>query len=693
MKFLALASLLFLVSVRAEVVLYVSPTGNDTWTGRSNAVRNGTNGPLATVQQALNRRLAITNDSVRVVLAGGRYEHRRTLFLLPGHSGTAEKPFVIQAAPGAHPVISGSLKIDGWKRSEANPSIWTAPIPAWAKANSYLRLLYVDGKRWQRARIPNTGYLNTTAKLGSKSPVELPYKPGDLKPSWTDGGAEVIMLMKWTDLHLPLVMPLDESRNAALFQGGPVSYWMDEPDARYWVENTPDALDQPGEWLIDRKTGFISLFGSENFDPNRSLVVAPVMESIVHFIGDAKSEAKVNHVVFKGVTFTEAGYDMPKNGRISPQAAVECRGTIIGEYADDCSLIDCRIENGGGYGVELGRGCQRWKIVGNEIEEMGGGGIRIGEPAFRGVDETAVESATSPSQAAQIEKKRRETKAAANHSHRITDNHVHALGRIFPPACGVLIFQSGTNYIGHNDIHDLFYTGVSVGWTWGYTATPCRGNVIEFNHIHDIGQGLLSDMGGVYTLGPQPGTVVRNNVIHDIESYRYGGWGLYTDEGSSGIIMENNVVYRCKDAGFHQHYGRENVIRNNLLVDNKNHSVMRTRHEGHISFWFTNNVVVGDADKFLGANWAGGVTNYVVNGNLWWDPGTGKNKARYRFSNFSMERWQALGHDTRSILADPLLKDPKHPEAGLKSGSPAYRMGFRAIDTKNVGPRPVKRRD
>jgi parallel beta-helix repeat protein len=691
-KLLLLSCLALLAQTRAEVVLYVSPSGSNSASGRSAITKDGTNGPLATLSQALTKRAEITNDSVRIVMAAGRYELSRTLLIRPEHSGTAQKPFIIQASPGARVVVSGSPRLTNWKRSVANPSLWTTPIPPWAKANGYLRLLFVDGKRWQRARIPNSGYLNTAAKLGSKSPIELPFKPGDLKQSWVGSGAELTVLMKWTDLHLPLLMDLDEQRNIALFQGGPVYSWMDEPDARYWVENSEDALDQPGEWVINRKTGFISLLGTDKFDPNESIVSAPVMETVVRLSGDPKSNTKVRHVVLKGITFAEAGYDMLAKGRISPQAAIESRGTIVGEYADDCAIMDCRIENSGGYGVEIGRGCQRWKVVGNEMVELGAGGIRIGEASFRGVDETVLESATS-TKGQTPDENRRIPSPAANHSHRITDNHLHALGRIFPPACGILVLQSGTNYIGYNEINDLYYTAISVGWTWGYTASPCRGNIIEFNHLHDIGQGLLSDMGGVYTLGPQPGTVVRNNVIHDVQSYRYGGWGLYTDEGSSGIIMENNVVYRCKDAGFHQHYGKENVIRNNLLVDNSNHSVMRTRHEGHISFWFTNNVIVGDAEKFLGANWAGGPTNYVINGNLWWDPAAGKSKAKYRFSNYNIDRWKALGHDRNSVLEDPLLKDIKHPEEGLKSKSPAYKMGFRAIDTKNVGPRPARRRD
>ena len=108
----------------------------------------------------------------------------------------------------------------------------------------------------------------------------------------------------------------------------------------------------------------------------------------------------------------------------------------------------------------------------------------------------------------------------------MTDNHLYRLGRVYPPAVGVLVLQSGQNRIAHNHIHDLYYTAISVGWNWGYQETPCRDNIVEFNHMHDVGQSMLSDMGAVYTLGIQKGTAIRNNLIHDVNSFTYGGWGV-----------------------------------------------------------------------------------------------------------------------------------------------------------------------
>jgi len=113
----------------------------------------------------------------------------------------------------------------------------------------------------------------------------------------------------------------------------------------------------------------------------------------------------------------------------------------------------------------------------------------------------------------------------------------------------------------------VFYTAVSTGWTWGYAATSDAGNLVSYNLLHDIFQGELSDGGCVYNLGRSPGTVIDHNVCHTSNPFAYGGWGLYTDEGSSNVTLSNNIVFSTKDASFHQ-------VRATLAVPARSHARM-----------------------------------------------------------------------------------------------------------------------
>jgi parallel beta-helix repeat protein len=202
---------------------------------------------------------------------------------------------------------------------------------------------------------------------------------------------------------------------------------------------------------------------------------------------------------------------------------------------------------------------------------------------------------------------------------------------------------------------------------------------------------MLSDMGAVYTLGPQPGTIIRNNLIHDVSAFTYGGWGLYTDEGSSEIVLENNVVYRCKNAGFHQHYGRENIIRNNIFAFNLENQVMRTRPEPHISFIFTNNIVYFDSGNLLGSNWSN--DNYKMDRNVYFDKRHEGEPGKIRFAGVSFDEWKKRGHDRNSIVGDPLFVAPAEHDFRLRENSPALKLGFKRIDLRGVGVRPESRRN
>jgi hypothetical protein len=264
---------------------------------------------------------------------------------------------------------------------------------------------------------------------------------------------------------------------------------------------------------------------------------------------------------------------------------------------------------------------------------------------------------------------------------------------LHPAGVGVWIGQSSHNTIEHNEIYDFYQTGISVGWTWGYGHSDAHHNDIAFNHVHTIGQNVMSDMGGIYTLGIQPGTIVHDNHVHDIQSFDYGGWGLYADEGSSNIVMERNLVHHAKTGGFYQHYGSENRILNNIFAFATQFQLEAPKPEPHVSFHFERNVIYWDNGSPLVAECeAGCQINFKADYNVYWNavapavfPG-----------NVDLDRWREESEqDAHSLVADPLFEDASNRDFRLRPGSPALAMGFQPLEMARVGPQapPVLTRD
>jgi parallel beta-helix repeat protein len=665
MKLIILLTLTAANVLSAPIVLHVATNGNDSASGA--ITRRAGDGPLATMEAALRKvREAGNREGATIFVHGGVHRLAEPIVFTPDDSGaSAEKPFTIAAFGKEKPVLSGGVRLADWKQIQ--PGRWQAGARGQLGTNWPFRSLFIDGHRATRARTPNDGdYFRMNGARFNDKPFQFKFRAGDIKPGWAVAGdVEVVAFEKWTDIR-QFIRDVNTTSNAVTLSGTSTPHTR-ESGARYFIENAADAIDVPAEWRLDRKTGLVTAMFKPGENPNMMGIVVPRLHELVHFKGDVATQKAVRHIVLRGLTFADTDWAISKDGYRDTQAAVAVRGDIFGDGMTDCVVEDCTFTRLAGYGIDLGRGCQRNRIVGNEMFDLGAGGVRIGETAVR----TDAFDAT--------------------HGNTITDNHLHHLGRLYPPAVGVFILQSASNRVAHNHIHDLYYTAVSVGWTWGYRDSPCHHNVIEFNHMHDVGLGLLSDMGAVYTLGPQPGTVVRNNLIHDVISSSYGGWGLYTDEGSTGILLENNVVYRCKSAGFHQHYGKENVIRNNIFAFNREHQIMRTRDESHLSFFFTNNIVAFDSGDLLGSSWKN--DRFVIDGNLYWDQRAGPDVAKMKFSRATLEQWRSRGHDTNSVIADPSFVNAAKGDFGLQTDSPAAKLGFKPIDLSAIGVRPKRSRD
>jgi parallel beta-helix repeat protein len=632
-------ALLLAGAVANAASLYISPEGHDDAPGTLEKPLRS----LTAARDAIRTmRQSGAKGTVTVWFRGGRYELPETFVLTPRDSDV-----VYAAYQGERPVVSGGRPIAGWKKG--NGPVWTAPCPR------SIRQLFVNSRRAARARTPNNGFYRIDGPSSQDKPFLLKFRGHDIRKEWAGRGVEIVALLAWSELRMPVVA-VDEGTHTARLGANPRPS-NQERDARYFIENAPDGLDEPGEWYLDRSAGTMSYWPLPDEDLARAEVIAPELIQLVRLEGEPEHGALVRNVVFRGLDFRHAGWSMPENGYADEQAAMEAPSAFDAVGAEEVAIEHCAFSGSGGYAVWFGRGCRRNRVIASEVFDMGAGAIKIGE---------TVQRPSVPER---------------NFENTVADNDLHDLGQVYPSAIGVWVGQSSRNTISHNHIHDLYYTAVSVGWTWGYEPNQCAGNLIEFNHLHHIGKRMLSDMGAIYTLGVQPGTVIRNNLIHDVQSFTYGGWGIYPDEGSSNIVIENNIVYRTKSAGFHQHYGRENLVRNNVFAFGQEHQLMRTRAEPHMSFNFEGNIVYFDSGALLGSNWSGG--QFQMNRNIYWDIRGGP----ILFAGNSFAGWQKQGRDTDSLVVDPQFRNAQNYDFTVLPSSPAWRLGWKQIDMSTVGPR------
>ena len=626
-------------------------------------------GPIATPQAAREAARKATKP-VRIVVGEGVYPLTEALALSAEDSQVSW-----EAAPGAKPVFSGGKAIKGWTKAEGG--IWKATLP---DKNEKFEQLWINGRLATRARMPNKGYFHITDAVG---PGVFPGLDKDMNfhafsvaqeqyhlikqiPADQRDEALITVTHAWA-VGQCRIKALDDATQSVLIKGRAAYPFVEfEPDQRYWMENFLAALDAPGEWFLDRAKGEVLYLPQEGEDMTKAEVTMPVADKLLTIKG-------AKNVQMKGIAFQYGRYVYPADGMHDIQAATKCDGAVEIENSSGIRLERCEVAHVGRYAIYFKNGCADSQLVHCHLHDLGAGGVRIGE-TDRPKDDRV------------------------NHHIVVDDCIIQHGGRLHPSACGVVMTHTQHCSVIHCDIGDLYYTGVSAGWNWGYGDTSSRETLLENNHIHHLGWGYLSDMGGYYGLGTSPGTVLRGNHVHHIVSHRYGGWGLYNDEGSADTLMENNLVHDTWNAGFHQHYGYFNIVRNNIFAFGHTAQVQASRNESRLRFKYERNIVVWEPEVPLldGGDWNWKLNDPPARGepkdtaifrnNLYW-PTDGKVPALLTKSHYTWEEWRKLGRDSGTIFADPMFENIAQRDFRLKPGSPAEKIGFKPWDLTLAGVR------
>ncbi len=607
-------------------------------------------------------------EKITVWLSGGEYLLYETLIF----DETDAENVVYRAKPNEEVEFTGAVKITEWYDDIQNGvNVLTSDIPAGMSFDAVTK----DGVTLKRTRYPETGYLQIETEdhsdaLFTKENTPWEFTMGDMSfignssynPKELKNVQNVIVrvLHKWVnDLHY--LESYDSTKNK-YYTSEPFGMMVEKGD-RYFFENIYTELNSPGEWYFDIEASKLYYVPESGETKDNTVINACVNDKLI-LMSDVKN------IEFFGITFCDTNFSFPvldKNngtwlsqyGIRFPQAEYDVEAAVDVTKAENINFTNCNFYNIGNTALKYNTLVKNSTVKSCHFKNLGANGVYI----------HGFNTDYEPHMTENIT---------------VYDCKIESYGRSWQSAIGVLQTHARNCTIEHNEITDGYYTAISVGWNWGYSYNVTQGNTIKDNLIYNIGQGWLSDMGGIYTLGIQNGTVVSGNVIHDVAADPneggYGGWGLYFDEGSSNIVAENNLIYSCGSQSFHQHYGQDNILRNNIFALSDDGQIRCTRNEDHNEFHLTGNIILtNDSIAYADAK----ETKFTDDTNLFWDLTNGK----YVFSSFREDKKlenkmydsvaKTMGYHKNAVYENPQFRDPENGDFLIADGNTAIeKIGF-----------------
>jgi hypothetical protein len=600
MNKLKLSLLLTIICLKASAFdIYVSPAGSDKNLGTKDQ-------PLATLSMALRnvrnmRRLNMPEikDGVHIVLRGGIYILEESILIRPEDSGTESSPTIIEAASGERPVFSSGIQVTSWKKAnvvtglpkEAQNNIWVVDAPFVGGRPFEYRQLWVNNIKANRASDYDEGKILNRILSVNKLKEEM-WIP---KPSFgalKDGKQMEFFIHQWwaiAILRVKSVTVVGDSACVKFYQ--PESRiefehpwpapFIDEMknqngNSAFFFMNDIRFLDSPGEWFHDQTTGKIYYWPRSGEDLSKAIVILPSLEKLIQIEGTVDNP--ISNIFFKGLNFEHTTWLRPsKEGHVPLQAGhsildaykLKVPGTpdkaglenqawldrqtaaVTIKNANHLSFERCNFKHLAATGIDFIGGTNHNTVKGCLFSDIGGTAIQIG---FFGDASFEAHLPYNPSD-----------ERTVCQFENISNNLITNASNEDWGCVGISVGYARDITIEHNEISNVNYSGICIGWGWTRTVNCLRNNKVNANHIHHFAKNMY-DVGGIYTLSAQPNTEIRGNSIHHLEKAPYTHdpkhfQYIYFDENSSYIRAIDN--WTEKDKFFSNNPGPGNEWTNN----------------------------------------------------------------------------------------------------------------------------------
>ena len=738
---------------------FVSPNGSDSNPGTFSA-------PFATIartQQAVRGIVSGRTNSIVVLLRGGTYFLNQPLSFTSADSGTPAVNISWQSYPGETPVISGGMRISNWTLAGGNE--WVAQLPS--STTQYFEQLFYNGQRRLRSRpggAPVGQYYQVVAPVYVSSPeTNCPILPGQnsgpyqcfdrfqysstdpISASWANlsppsgnpcsappgpfpSGDVALYSFEQMGTSKMLISCIDTT-NQIIYLTGPIRFPNDISDLttgfvaghRYLIENVKDVFNQPGQWFLDRSnaTWKLEYLANSGENPNNDVVIVPQMPAATPQVLIA---ANVQNVSFQGLTFEHDNFTVPAQGYPYMRLDQNITSAVSCQNCQNVAFDGDIITQTAGTGIDFTTTTKNGTTANNSfvnggIYDVASHGIRIGLLAANSDSEANLPQFTI-----------------------VQNNVIEGFGRVFPKGFGIAQGCNHDNLFKNNEIYDGYSGGINIGALNCPTGNSSltSNNVAAFNKVYNLGQGVTSDFGCIYFnttpqgAVPPSGNKALNNVCHDVTDSSifpntggYGGQGIYIDNYTGNVLVENNLVFRVSGSTIAQTCGPEgvqnaqNIIKNNILA----FSMGSIKQQGctpsdasNKLFEMTNNLAIFDKGNIQGGCYSclnGNCATVLpatvqFDSNMYCFAPSGaactlpppNNRAAFYSSNdppnqsgncgrtttySTLQQWQSLtGEDLGSVLQNPFSSLNSTNNDFTPSGSLGI-VGFTSFDPNQAG--------